>query len=193
MRKLAMAAFLVAALATAMPHLIAQEKPSTEDTASEARRAQSTPLKIAITFTEFEGDKKVKSLPYAMVVVADGKPPKSVVKVGSRVPVYVGKEYAMQYLDIGTSIDCQASPANDNNFDIKLMLERSWVEGSVPVAVDLGASSQSIKQFAEPIVQQFKSELSLTLRDGQTVESSFATDPLTGKVFKAEVSLNVMK
>jgi len=52
-------------------------------------------LKISVTFTEFEGDKKVKSLPYTTIVTADGKNPKSVVKMGSRVPVYTGKDYGM--------------------------------------------------------------------------------------------------
>jgi len=150
-------------------------------------------LKISVTFTEFEGDKKVKSLPYTMVVVADGRSPKSVVKMGSRVPVYAGKEYGMQYVDVGTNIDCQASRTKDNKFDIRLSLERSWVEGNVAVPVDPGTSLQSSGQFPEPILRQFKSELSLALRDGQTVESSFATDPLSGKVFKAEVSLNIVK
>lgn len=198
MRKAAIAAFLMAALAIAVPRLTAQEKPKSEDAAAEARAAadartaEPTPIKIGVTFTEFEGDKKVKSLPYTMVLDSDGKPPKSVVKVGNRIPVYVGKEYGMQYLDIGTSIDCQASRANDR-FQIRLVLERSWVEGDVQVAVDPATSLQTGRQFPEPIVRQFKQELSLTLRDGQTVESSFATDPLSGKVFKVEVSLNVMK
>jgi hypothetical protein len=31
------------------------------------------------------------------------------------------------------------------------------------------------------------------LRDGQSVESTFATDPLSGKIFKVEVSLTVLK
>ena len=61
------------------------------------------------------------------------------------------------------------------------------------VAVDPATSVQSSGQFPEPIVRQFKSELSLTLRDGQTEESLFATDPLSGKVFKAQVSLNIVK
>jgi len=194
MRKAAFAAFLVAALAMAMPRLTAQEKQGSEGTATETRPAEPTPLKIAVTFTEFEGDKKVKSLPYTMVVVADGKPPKSVVKVGSRIPVYAGKENALQYLDVGTNIDCLASRANDNRFDVRLNLERSWVEGDVPVAVDSGTSQQIHQsQFPEPIVRQFKSELSLTLRDGQSVESSFATDPLSGRVYKVEVTLNTVK
>jgi hypothetical protein len=193
MGRRANAAFLVAALAMGTPWVSAQEKPKGEDVATEARQTETTPLKISVTVTEFEGDKKVKSLPYTMVVVADGRPPKSVVKIGSRVPVYSGKEYGMQYVDVGTNIDCQASRTKDNKFDIRLILERSWVEGNVAVAVDPGTSLQSSGQFPEPILRQFKSELSLTLRDGQTVESSFATDPLSGKVFKVEVSLNIVK
>jgi hypothetical protein len=193
MGRRANAAFLVAAMAMGTPWVSAQEKPKSEDVAMEARETETTPLKISITFTEFEGDKKVKSLPYTTIVIADGKNPKSVVKVGSRVPVYVGKEYGMQYVDVGTNIDCQASRTKDNKFDIRLTLERSWVEGSVAVAVDPATSLQAGGQFPEPILRQFKSELSLTLRDGQTVESSFATDPLSGKVFKVQVSLNIVK
>src|ERR1700686_3338227 len=193
MGRRANAAFLMAALAMGTSWVSAQEKPKSEDAAMEARQTETTPLKMSITVTEFDGDKKVKSLPYTMVVVADGRPPKSVVKIGSRVPVYAGKEYGMQYVDVGTSIDCQAARAKDNKFDIRLILERSWVEGSVAVAVDPATALQSSGQFPEPILRQFKSELSLTLHDGQTLESSFATDPLSGKVFKVEVSLNIVK
>jgi hypothetical protein len=193
MRRAANAAVLVAALAMGTRWVSAQEKPKSEDAAIEARQAETTPLKISVTFTEFEGDRKVKSLPYTTIVIADGKNPKSVVKMGSRVPVYTGKEYGMQYLDVGSNIDCQASRTKDNKFDLRLSLDRSWVEGNVAVAVDPGTPLQSSGQFPEPILRQFKSELSLTLRDGQTVESSFATDPLSGKVFRVEVSLNIVK
>jgi hypothetical protein len=193
MRRTANAAVLVAALAMGTRWVSAQEKPKSEDAAIEARQAETTPLKISVTFTEFEGDRKVKSLPYTTIVIADGKNPKSVVKMGSRVPVYTGKEYGMQYLDVGSNIDCQASRTKDNKFDLRLSLDRSWVEGNVAVAVDPGTPLQSSGQFPEPILRQFKSELSLTLRDGQTVESSFATDPLSGKVFRVEVSLNIVK
>lgn len=193
MRRTANAALLLAALAMGTPWVSAQEKPKSEDAATEAHETETTPLKISVTFTEFEGDKKVKSLPYTMIVIADGKNPKSVVKMGSRVPVYTGKEYGMQYLDVGSNIDCQASRTKDNKFDVRLSLDRSWVEGNVAVSVDPGATSQTSGQFPEPIVRQFRSELSLMLRDGQTVESSFATDPLSGKVFRVEVSLNMVK
>ena len=193
MGRTANAALLVAALAIGTSWSAAQEKRKGEDTTIEAHQTETTPLKISVTFTEFEGDKKVKSLPYTMIVIADGKNPKSVVKMGSRVPVYTGKEHGMQYLDVGSNIDCLAHRTKDNKFDINVTLERSWVEGNVAVPVDPGATSQSSSQVPEPIVLQFRSEFGLTLRDGQTVESSFATDPLSGKVFKVEVSLNIVK
>jgi hypothetical protein len=194
MGRRANAAFLVAALAMGTPWVLAQEKPKGQDVAMEARQTETTLLKISVTFTEFEGGKKVKSLPYTMVVVADGRPPKSTVKMGSRIPIYTGKENGMQYFDVGSNIDCKAFRAKDNKFDIWLDLDRSWVEGAVTVSVDPGTSSQqSSGQFPEPIVRQFRSELSMTLSDGQTLESSFATDPLSGKVFKVEVSLNILK
>jgi hypothetical protein len=184
--------FLLAVLAMGASWILAQEKPKADDAVTGAHQTETTPLRISITFEEFEGEKKVKSLPYTTIVTADGKNPKSVVKTGSRIPVYTGKESGMQYLDVGSNIDCQASRTKDNKFDLRLSLDRSWVEGDVPVAVDPGTSSQS-GQFAEPIVRQFRSELSLILRDGQTMETSFATDPLSGKVFKVEVALAVLK
>jgi hypothetical protein len=189
----AITSFLLAVFAMAIP-LAAQDKARTEDSSAEPRTIETTPLKVSVTFAEFEGDKKVKSLPYTMVVVADGRPPKSVLKMGSRVPVYTGKENGMQYLDVGSSIACQANRTKDNKFDVRLDLDRSWVEGDVAVPVDRGTSSGSSSgQFPEPIVRQFRSELSLTLRDGQTVESTFATDPLSGNVLKVEVSLSIVK
>jgi len=188
------AIWLGALLIMAAAWMSAQDKPKSEDSSTEARTIETTPLKVSVTFTEFEGEKKVKSLPYTMVVVADGRPPKSVLKMGSRVPVYTGKENGMQYLDVGSSIACQANRTKDNKFDVRLDLDRSWVEGDVAVPVDRGTSSGSSSgQFPEPIVRQFRSELSLTLRDGQAVESTFATDPLSGNVLKVEVSLSIVK
>src|ERR1700739_3617124 len=86
MRKAVMTAWLGIVLITAASWMSAQDKPKSEDPSTEARTIETTPLKVSVTFTEFEGEKKVKSLPYTMVVVADARPPKSVLKMGSRVP-----------------------------------------------------------------------------------------------------------
>ncbi|HEV2103073.1 MAG TPA: hypothetical protein VGR58_09875 [Candidatus Acidoferrum sp.] len=48
-------------------------------------------------------------------------------------------------------------------------------------------------QFREPVIRQFKTELAVTMKDGQTVQSTLATDPLSGKVLAINVTMNVVK
>jgi hypothetical protein len=43
------------------------------------------------------------------------------------------------------------------------------------------------------VIRQFKAELNLVLRDGQTVESTVGTDPVTGRVSKIEVTFALVK
>lgn len=195
MKRSAKAAFLLAGLAVVAPYVLTQEKTQTaNEPAVNSPAVRVTPLKVVVTFVEFEGEKKVKSLPYTMVVVADSRPPSfSKMRMGSRVPLYTGKENGMQYIDVGTNIDCQAKGAQDGSFELKLGLERSWVEGEVMIQVDKASALQPSGQFPEPIIRQLRSDLSLLLHDGQTIESTFATDPLSGKVFKVSVTLSLLK
>jgi len=55
------------------------------------------------------------------------------------------------------------------------------------------ANGPGLTQFNEPVIRQFKAELNLIMRDGQTVESTIGTDPSTGRVSKIEVTLIVLK
>jgi hypothetical protein len=121
---------------------------------SDARRgaiaaAKVTPVKVSIRFVEFEGEKKTKSLPCTLVAAPSAK-----IHMGSCVPVYMGKDYGMQSVDVGSNIDCQAYRGQDNAFDVKLTLDRSSVEGDVPVAVEKGAQGAH-GQFPEPVIGQF--------------------------------------
>ena len=189
--KEAKAAFLVVTLMVLALCASAQEKASKQDESVATRAEKLTAVKVGVTFAEFEGDKKVKSLPYILTVVAHERPPYfAKLRMGSRVPVYTGKENGMQYLDVGSNIDCQAVRTPEGSFDLRLSLDRSWVEGDVAVPVEKTPQSG---QFPEPIIRQFRTDLNLVLRDGQSVESTFATDPLSGKVFKVEVTLNIVK
>jgi len=178
----------------------AQDKPKAEERPKS--EAQSTPAKALIVFTEYDGDKKVKSLPYTLYINAPDAPdlkPSSWarLRIGSRVPVYTGGTSGnMTYIDVGTNIDARAAHTGNNHFLVYLNLERSWVEGdvSVPVAKSDGsASDSSTGHFREPIIRQFKTELDLKVREGQVVESTMATDPLTGRLLKIEVSVSLVK
>ncbi len=179
------------------PTVLAQDKPKTDDKTKV--EVQTTPIKVQIVFTEFEADKKIKSLPYVMYMNAPNSSELRAgwvkFRIGSRLPVYVGKN-EMQYMDVGTNVDARSAYTGDGHVLLQMTLERSWVEGEVSVPMmrsDSSPSDPSGGHFQEPIVRGFKSELDLKLREGQPVESNMATDPISGKVLKVEISFAVVK
>src|SRR6266446_10242137 len=94
------------------PFCSAQDKPKADD--SQRAEVRTTPVKVQIVFTEFEGDKKVKSLPYTLYINAldapELKPGWVKLRVGSRVPIYTGgTKENMTYLDVGTNIDARSA------------------------------------------------------------------------------------
>jgi hypothetical protein len=187
-------AALLALTFVALPTSSAQDKPKPDGVAP----APVTTLKIQVTFAEHEGEKKLANLPYTFFLKVGGtghESPFTKVRMGSRVPVYAGKE-GMQYIDVGTNIDARGLTTDDGRFDIILSLERSWVEGDVPVATERnsgGAVDANSPHFKEPIIRQFKTELTLTMRDGQTIQTTQAADPLSGRVLTITVTVNVVK
>lgn len=176
--------------------IAAQEKPKPDT------KTQATILKLQVTFAESEGERKLANLPYTFFVRANesspGAPynsPFTKVRVGSRVPVYAGKD-GMQYIDVGTNIDARGVSADDGLFDIMLNLERSWVEGDMLVAMEKhsgDSTDPNVSHFKEPIIRQFKTELNLRMRDGQSVQTTQAADPLSGRLLTITVTMNVVK
>jgi len=176
MQKLTRSFLLLVVALLFSPQLRAQDKPSTESKPPVVVRP--TPLKIQIVFTEFEGDKKVKSMPYTSVFTADPGRGQDFAKlrIGSRVPLYTGKEGGLQYIDVGTNLDCRADRFDDGKFGLRLSLERSWVQGDVRVPVDrsIAQPGGTSGEFKEPVIGQYKTDVYLLVRDGQTVESTVA-------------------
>jgi hypothetical protein len=79
---------------------------------------------------------------------------------------------------------------------VQLSFERSWIDGDVLLPFSSATqqlAGPSLSEFKEPVIRQFKAELNLVLRDGQTVESTVGTDPVTGRVSKIEVTFAVVK
>lgn len=184
--------------------LAAQDKPKSPETNPDEIRFSLSSLKVQVVFSEYEGEKKLKSLPYSFLVTTHTREswPEAKIRVGSRVPVYVGSSTtsgSMTYMDVGTNIDCRAEAVKQGEFRIILNLERSWVEGDVMVPVEKAPTTQSgggeshASQFREPIIRQYRAELSPLLKEGQSFETSLATDPLSGRVMKVEVSISVLK
>ena len=176
----------------------AQDKPKPEE--KPKSEVQTTPVKALIVFTEYDGEKKVKSLPYTLYINApvstELMPGWVKLRIGNRVPVYTGKDQ-FQYFDVGTNIDARAAHTPEGPFRLYLNLERSSVEGDVLVPMQKPPEQLSpdphAGSFRQPVVRQFKSELDLKIREGQVLESTMATDPMSGKVLKVEVSISVVK
>jgi hypothetical protein len=140
-----------------------------------------TPLRVQVVFTEFDGDKKISSLPYTLSVNADERRanPTAQVRSGVRIPIQVDKD-KVTYLDVGTNIDCSAVLQDDGRFKLQMAVERSAVSSDSPSS-------------SNPIVRTFRANMNPVLKDGQTIESIVSTDPLNGHVYRVSVTLNVVK
>jgi hypothetical protein len=195
MKKTASVLAVLASILIFSRPLLAQEKAKTEDTAKAETRLVS--LKIRVVFTEFDGDKKVKSMPYSTLLTAGtGGVEFAKIRIGNRVPLYTGKENGLQYIDVGTNLDFRADRLDAAKFGVRVSVERSWVYGDVMIPVEKAVDAQmggSSGQFKEPVIGQYKTDVNLILQDGQTVESTVATDPLSGRLMKIELTLTVVK
>ena len=141
-----------------------------------------TPLRVQIVFTEYDGEKKVSSLPYSFTVNADERRarPASLIRNGTRIPISTGKDQ-FTYLDIGTNIDCSATLQEDGRYKLQMALERS------SILPDTSSGSTN------PLVRTFRADMNPVLKDGQSMESIVSTDPLNGHVYRVSVTLNVAK
>jgi hypothetical protein len=166
----------------------------------EEQMEQLTPLDIEVVISRFQGDKKVSSLPYALVVNAtrQAKQPVTVLRMGGRVPVPAATFTApfggadgktppvmnsWSYEDVSTQIDCSAAILRDGRFDLTLSIEDTGV--ATPVKGTDGATL--------PILRSFRTKNNVVLKDGQTRQFTVAADRLTGETVRVDVTLRVVK
>jgi len=191
MKKLAYL-LLLASLCVQSPRLFAQEKPQ-DKPKSEEKAKPSIAIKVQIVFTEFDGDKKVASMPYSFMTVADEKMGgyyTTSLRTGIRVPVEVGsKEQQITYMDVGSNIDCGIRSEEDGRYRVSLIFDRS--------ALYPNKSSEGERMVAnpngQPLIRQFRTSENLILKDGQTSENIVSTDPLSGHTLRVAVTINVQK
>lgn len=159
------------------------------------------PVKVNVVISEYEGAKKVSILPYTLSAFASQLQGRyrSSLRMGLSVPITYGSNQAGQYKDVGTDIDCDIKPMEDNLFQVSVSLRRSSVyspsSGEAKAAEEQLplVSRQSVIRASYPIFGQFNATFNAVLRDGQTKESTVATDPVSGHVIKVDVTLHVVK
>jgi hypothetical protein len=157
-----------------------------------AETSPVTPLKVLVVVSRYDGEKKMASMPYTLLVNAGDRDNRVTLRMGVSLPVTgVGANGpTVTVHDIGTNMDCTASPAEGGRFRIGLAVNHSSVfetdqkhlQATIPRP---GDSTQ--------LIRSFTSSFSLLLRDRETGQSIAATDPVTGEVMRIDVTVTVVK
>ena len=186
------------ALALGGPPAMAQEK-APEKTETAAPRKPLTPLKILLVLSKFHGDAKVLSLPYTLPCNADDRLPGMLsltgagltnqLRMGVEVPVLTNAKEGppvYQYRNVGTNIDYRASALEDGRFRLDITVEHSSIYPP-PEDTTRAAAGNA------PLFRTFRTGFVPILRDGQTLQYTVATDPISGDVMKIDVTLTALK
>jgi hypothetical protein len=154
-------------------------------------------LKVSLVFSRYQGEKKVSSVPHTLWVTTGDRTslrlgtqvpvPTTVVKEGAGVGVPV---QSYNYKDVGTNIDCSATPLPDGAYRLNITITDSSVY--YPDQSDSAVRS-SMASTGAPAFRNFNSTFTIVLRDGQTGQSTSVTDPVSGQVIKLDATVNVQK
>ena len=174
----------------------AQDKPKPAETFG-------TPIRVQVVMSEFDGEKRIANIPYTLTLRAgatDRSLDTTSLRVGLRVPVGMstgstgkGEMTQAQFVDVGTNIDCSAQEMGEKGFLLQITAERSSLYSQEPGVKNYPPGAIGQPAMTQPIMQQFRSRFVTELRDGQSAETTLATDPLNGHILKINVTLNVIK
>jgi hypothetical protein len=190
-------ALAILVLVGAVAPMQAQDKPVTQD----AKKTE-TALKVTVVVTEFDGSKKISSLPYTFYVNVDdtSKHTTSSVRMGLRVPVTTGSSGTgtnapaqFQYMDIGTNLDCSANSTTDSRYKLALSVDRTSLSAPDDKKSSTTAGDGLNISSTNPIIQHFSSSYNLMIHDGQTIEATSTSDPISGHVLQILVTANAVK
>jgi len=168
-------------------------------TSSRAAAPAPVSLKVSLVFSRFQGDKKISSVPHTLWVTANDSANRGTsLRMGTQIPVTTtvfGKEgerpqSSYNYRDVGTNIDCSATSAPDGAYRLSITITDSSVY--YPDQSDAAVKSATAATGA-PAFRNFNSSFVLLLRDGQTAQSTSATDPVSGQVIKLDATVVVQK
>jgi hypothetical protein len=171
---------------------VAQEKPAAP---AAEKPSMSTPLKIQVTISRFQGEKKLSSMPYTLSVnTNNARTEISRLRMGGKVPIMTvaapvvdGKQISVgpvTYQDVGTNIDCYASTTDDGRFKVTLTVEDTSVYPE-----DQAVSTVR----GHPAFRTLVLTNSAVLRDGQSSQFTTATDKVSGETVRIDVMISVVK
>jgi hypothetical protein len=161
------------------------------------RRGPSVTLRVQLLISRYQGDKKLASLPYTLVVTTGGDRARMRMGVDTPVPVTFPSpeekpRTSFQYKTVGTNIDCAAWPMADGRYKLNISVENSSAL-SLEKGPSSGAPPVDANPSGIPLFRRFETSINPLLRDGESVQAIASTDPVTGEVVKIDVTMNVVK
>lgn len=188
---------VVAVLMVAAPAVLAQQPPAgakpEEAKATPAARGDIAPLRLQLTISRYQGDKKISSLPYSLSVSIGGPPVRF--RMGADVP------YAATVMNTGDAAKTQSYSYRTVGVGIDVTGQLMVQPGLYKMDINVSDSSVALSNQAQgtptvagaPLFRNFSTNGSVLLRDGQTTQLTTAGDPITGETMRVDVTLNVVK
>ena len=183
-----------------VPSVHSQEKETAAPAQPQPAAAlPQTPLKIQFLLEEYDGAKKISSMPYTMSLTlshSDHRDSLGSLKAGVRFPVTVSTDRnttQQQYIDIGTSINCWVWLWSGDRYLLSGDVEESSLVPRNAASDSKEGGLAEANSNADPLIRETRGGFSVALRDGQTLEAASLTDPVTGHIIKVGVTLSVMK
>jgi hypothetical protein len=169
-----------------LPFLLITGIAAGQEKAEKPRKAP-TPLKLQITLTRSQGEKKVTSAPYTLSFCADDRPAR--IRMGTKIPIQISKESPGQvsYQDVGNNIDCSAEALGDGRFKLICTFEQSFV-----YSPDARGTTEAAPG-PVPLIRNFRTDVALFVHDGQAVQYTSAADPVSGETLRVDGTLSVVK
>jgi type II secretory pathway component GspD/PulD (secretin) len=151
-----------------------------------------TPLSVRIVISQYQGEKKISSMPYVLSVNSNDLS-KASLRMGARVPVPsiafgaqmpddVKVAIPFQYQEVGTNIDCESRTLDDGRYRLTIVVDDSSI---YPADLSPKGTPQAFRQF--------RLSNTVVLKDGQTTQFTTAADKLSGDIVKIDVTLTVVK
>ena len=146
-------------------------------------------LKVDVTISRYEGDKRTSSKPYSLRVTTGSQ---TSFTTGRSVPIPSSKD-TITYHPIGTNLNAGASHLGDGRFSLDLRIEETSLEASPAGPPGPTPAVQGGTLTAAPAIVSLRVNNIVVLGDGETAEFLSSTDPVSGAVSKVEVRLTVLK
>jgi hypothetical protein len=185
--------FLLLSTITLAPQLGFAQPPPQEKPKSEEHAQPTIPVKVQVVFSEYDGEKKISSMPYSFTAITNekfGGYYSTSLRTGVRVPVEAGgAEQKTSYMDVGSNIDCGIRTTDDDHYHLYMIFERSVLYPNSGAQTE---KTQTSRPDAPPLVRQFKASVNMLIKDGQTSET-VSTDPVNGHSLRLSATINVTK